>query len=82
LVAAARDALGFTRGLRMWVGQRLVVAEPQLLRQFWIEPSDRRPNVVALRRFGEAFGFRRRFARLVGGGEIGAAVERIIWRRL
>ena len=79
-VAAARDALGFARGFLMRVGRGRVVAQPQFVRQSRIEPGDRRGFVIALRGFAEAF--RCRFARLVGGGEIGAAVERIVRRRL
>jgi len=66
-------------------GRRLIVAEPELFRQRRIEPADRRAGVVALRRFVETRFFRkfgRRLARRVGGGEIGAALERIIRRRL
>jgi len=62
------------------VGRSRVVAEPQFVRQSRIEAGDRRGFVIALLGFAEAF--RRRFARLVGGGEIGAAVERIVRRRL
>ena len=55
-------------------------SQAQFLRQLRIEPGDRRGGVIALRRLIEALS--RRLARLVGGGKIGAAVERIVRRRL
>src|SRR6185437_157713 len=58
----------------------VLIVESQLLRQLRIKSGNWRPRVFTLRRFLEAFGGR--LARPVRGGKIGAAVERIIRRRL
>ena len=59
----------------------LVAFDTPRLRQIGIERADRRlAGVASLRRLAETL--RGGFARAVGGGEIGAAVERIVRRRL
>ncbi len=67
MVSARRVGFGLARG------------QTEFLLQRRIESGDRGGRVVALRRLVEAAG---RFPRLVCVGEIAAAVERIVRRRL
>src|SRR5262249_29571847 len=59
---------------------RLVVTNPQLLRELRIKSGNWRGRIVALRRFVEFFGGR--LARLVSIGKVAAAVPRIVRGRL
>src|SRR5690606_29903595 len=80
--AAHAQILALAAAWQVGFGQLVfvLVREAELVFEARIEPADRRAGELALRRFGEAFW--RGFSRRVRGGEIAAAVERIVRRRL